>query len=560
MKRHLSKFLDKDFDIIIIGGGITGACLAHDASLSGLRVALLEKMDFGMSTSAASSKLLHGGIRYLQKFQFGKVRESARERCIFQVIAPHLTHYIPFMVPTVKGSFMKGIFAMKAGMFLYEIVCSGLNAMISDPGKKVPRGKFYSREGVVSLVPLLAGIKGLNGGHTLFESHMYNSERMTLAFIKTAVSNGATAANYAKAVRFVKDGGRVSGVVVRDHFSGDELEVHGKMVINAAGPFIPQVNRAMENIHLKKETTGYSKGVHIVTRQICDEFALAISSTKKTEGIATRGGRHFFMIPWRGKSLIGTTNVPYEGNLDDLSVTKKDITDFLADINDLLPEMRLTEQDVCHAFTGLYPLITEEIKTDTYQGTGTYQVVDHAENGGVEGMVSVLGAKYTTGRIVAEKAMDLVVKKLGIDGMKCQTATAPLLEGRIDMALADFVQAKKKQYCSILSEKSIEYLVTVHGSEIDTVVACLQEGSGLMDVLSAERETLIGEIHYAVDKEMACTLVDMIFARTGLGTIGHPGNDVVRAVAHIMAEKLGWGEDRIRTEIQSVEMQYQYLQ
>jgi len=558
MKRDLHVFSNKTFDVLIIGGGITGACLAHDASLRGLNVALLEKADFGMSTSAASSKLLHGGIRYLQKFQFGKVRESARERCIFQVIAPHLTQYIPFLIPTIQGNFMKGAFAMKNGMFLYSLVCSGLNKLISDPIKIVPTGKFYTKNNAIKLVPLLTEIDDMSGAHTLFESHMHNSERMTLAFVKTAVSNGAQVANYVKVTRFLRNDDTITGVVCRDEIDEKKFEIHAKIVVNAAGPFISELNKTTQNLQLNKNTTGFSKGVHIVTKQICEDFALAIGSGKKTEGVATRGERHFFMIPWRGKSLIGTTNVPYDGDLDSLSVTEKDVTDFIADINDILPNMQLKKEDVHHAFTGLYPLVSEEIKTDTYQGTGAYQIVDHSKTDRVEGIVSVLGAKYTTGRIAAEKATDVILKKLGWQEKKCQTAYTKLLGGEITN-LSDFIATKKKQYDGIFDADTIEYLISVHGNEIDTVIDYLSQKQPFSQKLAGDRETLAGEIHYAVEKEMSCTLFDMVFARTGLGTIGHPGTDTLLKVAEIMAEKIGWSNEKMAAEIANIEAQYSYL-
>jgi glycerol-3-phosphate dehydrogenase len=557
MNRDLNILRESQYDLIVIGAGITGACVAHDASLRGLRVALLEKDDFGMSTSAASSKLLHGGIRYLQKLQFGKVRESARERCIFQVIAPHLTKYVPFLIPTVRGSLMKGRFAMKAGMILYGIACRGLNSMISDPLKKVPGGKLYNKDDACQLVPLLKNYHGMNGAQTLFESHMYNSERMTLAFVKTAVSNGADAANYVRVKKFVRDQGRVTGVSCKDMLTGEEFEVRGKVVANASGPFLPQLNASMGDLQLKKETTGFSKGVHLVTRKICDDFALAMGSGKKTEGMVTRGGRHFFVIPWRNRSLIGTTNVPFTGDIDELEVTPKDVNDFLDDINAMLPAAALKNEDIDYAFTGLYPLVSEGIKSDTYQGTGEYQVVDHSEKDGVEGVVSVLGAKYTTGRIVAQYAVDMILKKVNFPEKICQTATTPLLEGKI-ADLAKFTVVKKKEYGDVLEGSVVEHLIKGHGSEIDTIIAYLLSDNRFMEKIAPDRETLVGEVHYGVDKEMACKLSDVIFARTGLGTIGHPGDSVLTAVAAIMAEKLDWDSKRVAAEISSVERKYNF--
>ncbi len=557
MNRDLHLLRKNQYDVIVIGGGITGACVAHDASLRGLHVALLEKDDFGMSTSAASSKLLHGGIRYLQKLQFGKVRESARERCIFQVVAPHLTKYVPFLIPTVVGSLMKGKFAMKAGMILYGLACRGLNSMILDPLKKVPGGKFYSRDDACEMVPLLRDYHGMNGAQTLFESHMYNSERMTLAFVKTAVSNGADAANYVRVKKFVRDQGRVTGVSCEDMLTGEKFEVLGKVVANASGPFLPQLNATMGDLQLTKKTTGFSKGVHLVTRKICDDFALAMGSGKKTEGMVTRGGRHFFVIPWRNRSLIGTTNVPFTGDIDELEVTPKDVNDFLDDINAILPDVHLEKEDVKYAFTGLYPLISEGIKSDTYQGTGEYQVVDHSEKDGVAGVVSVLGAKYTTGRIVAQYAVDMILKKIHLPEKKCQTATTPLFEGKIT-DLAGFTTAKKKEYGDVLEGSTVEHLIKGHGSEIDTIISYLLSDARFIEKIAPDRKTLVGEVHYGVDREMACKLSDVIFARTGLGTIGHPGESVLAAVAAIMAEKLNWGSERVADEINSVEQKYNF--
>ena len=557
MKRDIEKIKSAAFDLVIIGGGITGACLAHDAALRGLRVALVEKNDFGMSTSSASSKLLHGGIRYLQKLQFGKVRESARERTYFQIIAPHITTTIPFLIPTIQGSIMKGRAALLAGMNLYRTICSGLNGLVSDPSKKVEFGAFFSKSKVLEQVPMLKAIGGLNGAHTLFESHMHNSERMTLAFIKSAVRNGSQAANHVAVQRLISTDERITGVHCRDTLSGEEFQIEAKMVVNAAGPFLPGINSQIESLRLFKNTTGFSKGVHIVVRQLEEKYALALSSGKKTEGLVTRGGRHIFMIPWRGRTLIGTTNVPFADKLDEIRVTDKDIDDFLQDINAIVPGLSLENGDVHYAFAGLYPLISDEIKTDTYQGTGEYQVVDHSEQGGPEGIVSVMGAKYTTARAIAEQAVDLIGRKMSMPDPRCRTASVPLFEGRIDN-LEQFIAKKQQHYREILPAQTVHDLIVSHGSEVDKVIDYCRNQAGYLEKLSEERETLVGEVAYAVEHEMACTLDDVVFARTGLGTIGHPGTEVLNRVVKVIGPLLAWDEPRCRDEIEAVERRYQW--
>jgi len=556
MKRAIQYLRDNEFDIVIIGGGITGACLAHDGALRGLKVALVEKNDFGMSTSAASSKLLHGGIRYLQKLQFSKVRESARERTYFQVIAPHITTYIPFLIPTVKNSLMKGPAALLAGMNLYRLICMGLNGMIPDPSKKAAYGTLLSRGEVLKVVPMLNRIDGLNGAHTLFESHMHNSERMTLAFIKSALRNGGVAANHTEATALLTDGGRIVGVSCVDRLSGLSFAVKAKIVINAAGPFLPGINAQIESLRLFKDTTGFSKGVHIVVSQLEENYALALSSGKKTEGLVTRGGRHIFMIPWRSRTLIGTTNVPMNDDLDKLHVTRKDIDDFLQDINAIVPGIDIKASDVHYAFSGLYPLISDEIKSDTYQGTGEYQVVDHAAQNGPEGIVSVMGAKYTTAREIAEQGLDLVMKKLGSD-RKCRTASEPLCEGKIGN-LSRFIVEKQSQYRELLSAETVHDLIVSHGSEVDTVIDYCRQRDGFLEKITADRETLLGEVAYAVDHEMARTLDDVVFARTGLGTIGHPGADAIAKVCDVIGPMLGWSKEQLSREIEVVERRYQW--
>ena len=545
------------FDLLVVGGGITGACLAHDAALRGLRTALIEKNDFGMSTSAASSKLLHGGIRYLQKLQFGKVRESARERACFQVIAPHITTNIPFIVPTIKGSLMKGKCALTVGMWLYRAICTGLNGRIADKTKKVPFGRLFSKKEVTDLIQKLDNIEGLSGGYTLFETHMNNSERMTLAFVKTAAANDAVVANHVELIDFIVKNRKVSGVVCQDKMNGRQFNIKARIVVNAAGPFLPGLNRRIQGLNLKKETTGFSKGVHLVTRQIEEKYALALSSGKKTEGLVTRGGRHIFIIPWRGKSLIGTTNVPYSGDLDKVAVTGEDVDDFINDINVLAPGVSLQKSDVDYAFAGLYPLISDEIKTDTYQGTGEYQIVDHADQDNIDGIVSVLGAKYTTARTIAEQAVDLLADKLNISCMPCKTAVYPLLGGDI-RNLEEFIRIKQGQYGDTLAPEVVRYLVVSYGSKIDDVISFMKAGNGYLEILCQGRETLVGEIAWAVEHEMACTLDDVVIARTGLGTIGHPGEDVIQKVSEMMKEMLGWSEEERIVQVNRFNERYQW--
>jgi glycerol-3-phosphate dehydrogenase len=552
--RDIQSLQQRKFDVLVIGGGITGACIAHDAALRGMRVALIEKRDFGWFTSSASSKLLHGGIRYLPLGQLHKVRESARERNIFQRIAPHLTYYLPFVVPVFKGSFMKSALAMKMAMKMYDAICLGLK-QTDDPGKKLPASHFLDRRELINLIPVAASLDNLNGGQVLHESHMWSSERMTLAFVKTAVANGAVAANYVEMQSFIREGDRITGAVVLDRLSGKQCTVRAKVTVNAAGPFIQGINEQHGGMNLARQTTGFSKGVHLVTRKLVDRYAIALPTAKKTEGVVHRGGRHMFILPWRGRSLIGTTNVPFSGKLDEVGVTHQDILDFLEDINQTLPSAQLRLQDVLYAFSGLYPLTAKEIRPDTYQGTGEYQVIDHDQDG-VRGAVTALGAKYTTARTVAERATDLLASKLGGAWPACATATTQLAGGEIK-DWNGFVEDRTKKYATALVPEVLDSLVCHYGTEIDKVIEPLLTGP-TADKISQE-DILAARVRHAVQQEMACSVADVIFRRTGLGTIGHPGRDTIERIAMLMAELLGWDQARVRSEVQEIENAYRCL-
>ncbi|HEB50680.1 MAG TPA: FAD-dependent oxidoreductase, partial [Desulfobulbus sp.] len=409
---------------------------------------------------------------------------------------------------------------------------------------------------VLARVPMLSALQGLTGAQVLFESHMHSSERMTLAFLKTAVANGARVANYLAVTDLLAQGGRVEGARVRDRLGHDEFEIRARLVVNSAGPFVQQVNRSLPGLRLHHRLTGFSRGVHLVTRQLEPRYALALTTRKKTEGLITRGGRHFFVIPWRGRSLIGTTNVPVEGELDQIRVTARDVTDFLQDINEALPEANLAESDVHYAFTGIYPIIAREIKPDTYQGTGAFQIVDHAKKDGVQGIITALGAKFTTARRVAALAVDLAMKRLERRDPGCATSHTPLAEGEIPDIRA-FVHQCQGRYAGLLAADVTDELIRNHGREINALVRLGRETSTLEPVAPG-RHTMVAEIEYAVRNEMARTLEDVVFRRTGLGTIGNPGREALERCAAIMAGHLGWDKDEQARQLAMVEDRYRY--
>jgi len=552
MQRDLDSLKNTPFDLVIIGGGITGACLAWDAINRGLSVALIDKNDFGAETSSASSKLIHGGIRYLQQGKLAKVRESALERAYYQKIAPQLTNYIPFVVPAYKNV-LKSKWVLYAGMLAYQLICVGQNSSLQDKKKKIPGWKSLSKAQLSEYIPELE-LAGVTGGVVFFESHMESSERTTLAFISSAVKKSAVVANYICADSFHRDGNTVNGVNVTDRQSGEQFTISAGCVVNAAGPWIPLLNEALgEN----KLVTAFSKGAHIVTDKITGNAAIALATKKQNTAIINRGGRHVFVIPWRGHSLIGTTYDAYENELNDVRPTEDDINELISDINSALGQEVLNRDKVRYSYAGIYPLIDDDINTKVYQGTGEYQVIDHAEKEQVDGLVTVFGAKFTTARLLAEKAIDQISTKFNKKLKPCQTRNTPLHSGDIS-DIIEFRRRKQSQYKEQLSADSIDHLVTHYGTDIDQVLAYVEKDSRWAQRLSEQYPDIEAQVIYAAEHEMVCHLDDFIFRRSGLGTLGNPGDALLNRCNAILSEQLLWEQPRQAKEMARVKKYYQY--
>jgi glycerol-3-phosphate dehydrogenase len=268
----------------------------------------------------------------------------------------------------------------------------------------------------------------------------------------------------------------------------------------------------------------------------------------------TRGGRHVFVIPWRGCSLIGTSDRLFSGSLDEVRPTQEDVDDLLSDVNHALPGAALTRSDVRHAFAGLYPLTESTLSDEVYQGTGNYQIVDHAGRDGLEDALSVLGAKFTTARRLAERAIALAMRKLGRPAVPCATRTTPLVGADI-ADVAAFRRDATLRF-SHLAPEVVANLISSYGTQLWAVAgsgAAQAEGAGR---LTSDRESLESEVIFAVEREMAVRLEDVVFRRTGLGTIGHPGFPCLQRCADIIGSRLGWGADERAQQIRDTERQF----
>ncbi|MFC1881518.1 FAD-dependent oxidoreductase [Thermodesulfobacteriota bacterium] len=523
MKRDLKKLESSRYDLLIIGGGITGAFAAWDATLRGLKVALVEKGDFGAATSSASGKIIHGGIRYMQYGALNRVRESLHERMIFQRIAPQFVSPIPFLIPTY-GHFLRGKELLRVGMAVYDLL--GLDKRNStDPAKIIPPHRILSRKETLQMEP---GVRtnGLTGGVIYYDCQMHNPERLTLSVLMAADEAGADLANYLQAYHFCCRDQKIAAVKVKDLLTNEKFEIKADFIINAAGPWAGLLLDSIKNCNIGLRYR-YSKGIHIITRPITKNCAIAVSSRQQnSNSIMHRGGRHFFIIPWRNNSLIGTTNVAFDSSPDEKMVTEDDIQHLIDIINDGYPSASLKREDVIYQYGGLYIDDTDRDVKDGYQGARRSQIIDHSSNDGLYGLITAISVKYTSARKVAQKTIDLVYRKLGYKPPKCLTEKTSVYGGNIS-DIIDFISGESKKNTDILEEEITKDLVYSYGSKYSELLGYTNEITDCLNKVHEKIPLIKAQIVHAVRQEMAQKLTDVVFRRSTLGTVGDPGNEAL---------------------------------
>lgn len=473
MRRATDRLPNENFDVLIVGGGITGACVARDAARRGLRVALVERGDFAAATSAHNSRLIHGGLRYLRNFELGLVRESLRERRIWQRVAPHRVHPLPFLVPIYGGSRL----ALAAGLTLYDLLSF-------DRGKDMPGHSWLNASQARERAPILDQ-PNFDGAFVYYDAQMDFPERLALECLIDADAHGAAIANYVEAGHLLLRDGRVEGANVRDVTGNASFDIRAETTLVAAGPWADiflahATNRPPSHKLLR------SKGIHVLVPSLTRDTALAM---------ATPHG-HFFVLPWRGHTLLGTTDTAFMGDPDRLGVSERDIAGFFEFINKYLPNAALCRDKVEYFYAGLRPLV-DDGSGDTYGASRRAELVDHGRDDSLDGLFSAIGGKWTTSRQLAQDVVDKLVAKLGIKARPCETATAML--------------------------------------------PCI----AMPDAVGAIRD------------EMALTLEDVVMRRTGIGTLGRPAADTLDGISRAMAAELGWSEERRRSEIAALSRWYQ---
>lgn len=550
MNRQIASLADQVFDLVVIGGGIFGICTAWDATLRGLSVALLEKGDFSHATSANCFKMVHGGVRYLQHGDFIRLRQSSQERSAFLRVAPHLVRPLPIAIPTF-GHGMQGKELLGLGLTVYDLLTADRNRGISDPSRHIPQWESLSREEVLQEFPGIDPHE-LTGAAVFHDGQMYNPARLALAFLRAAVERGAKAANYLEATGILHQAGHVMGVKARDVLTGAEMEIRGRYVVNVAGPWAERLLSQQKELSLPHRATFSRDACFVVPRALPGSRALAVlGGTKDPDAMLSRQARHLFLVPWRDYTLVGVWHVVHAAAPDQFTVTEDDLQAFIREINQSYPPLGLTIDDVCMWNAGLV-LFGENRPGAVHLSYGKRsKIVDHKKEHDIDGLITLVGVRYTTARSEAERVVDMFFDKMGKTSPKCLTASTPVFGAQFDTmdSLRKHVQAD----CGIgRGDGIVTSLSQNYGSAYSAVLKYVEEDSNWGQAFSGTH-VLKAEVVHAVREEMAVKLSDVVFRRTDLGTGGRPPEESLAACADVMAKEMKWDVARVGKELAEVQ-------
>jgi glycerol-3-phosphate dehydrogenase len=530
MIRDPGRLASGTFDVLVVGGGIHGLFIACDAAQRGLRTALVERHDFGSGTSFNHHRTLHGGFRYLQSLDVPRMRASIRERRTMARIAPSLISPLPFLMPT-GTSLTRSAWAMRAAFLADRLIAWDRNTGVPDT-LRLPAGRVVSRS---TFDRLLRGapIAPPEKAACWYDYRLDEGDRLTFAVAAAADRAGAVLANYMSAIAPLRSGTAVTGMSVRDEVTGEALTVRATVTVNAAGAAGGRLMAAFG----ARRPFPLLKAMNLVTRRSWPDAALAAP---------TPGGRMLVALPWQGRLLVGTAHGDQLAGADDTLVHTHEVDRFLSEVNATFPSLALEPDDVTLVHRGVVPGRhapgREPVLLDSHE------VRDH-ERDGIGGAVSVIGVKYTTARHVAERAVDVVCRKVHRPVRRCGTATMPLLEG---VTGTDAPRAAREA-------NNPANLSNLYGTvAAGRITALCAEAPPLAEPV-ADTGVIGARIVYAIRNEAALTLEDVVVRRTGLGSAGHPGARVVRACAAIMAAELGWSDARVEDEIAALDRFYAWI-
>lgn len=539
------------FDVIIIGGGITGVGVAREAAGRGLRTLLVERDDLGSGTSAATTKYIHGGIRYLEQYDFKVVRESLRERRILALGAPHLVQQTQFIMPAWRWS-KPSRALIGAGVGLYDLLSFDRNRN-APPSLRIPHPRWLGRKALLRAVPWLDA-EDLQGAFVYHDTLNMHPERLLLAYVKSAAADGAVFLSHTEVTGFLHrsegDSLVIEGVTATDRISGIPLSLRGRVVVNAAGPWIDRVLAPLGKP--LGVAVNRSKGVHVYTRPLGGPGRVNAAVFARA-----KSGKHVIVSPWMGGSFIGPTDTPLADGLP-VVADHEDVSSILNTVNSTMnpSERPLTEDDVTVTTVGLRPLIRRGEAGDggnTYTASRRHELYHHAERG-VRNLWSIGGGKWTTARITGEQMVDSLLRNelrgtptKHFDSKRCGTSTtfawaqdaAPFLQGVASAGEAIGIDAATAEHLGRLYGTEYAAIIGLVGAD-RRLAARITDEHGCLDVLA--------QAVYAVTHEGARTLSDVIDRRLVLGTLGPVSRSTLGCIADIIGPLLNWDEGRRAAE------------
>ncbi len=522
----LKRLKEEPFDILIIGGGATGAGIALDAALRGMATALIEKGDFASGTSSKSTKLIHGGVRYLEAAftkgefdQLSLVREALHERHVLLNIAPHLVKILPIVIPV--HSWWQAAYYL-SGMKIYEWMAGGY---------AVGKSEFISEKETAAGFPGLSS-KNLKGGIQFFDCQ-FDDARMNLSIVLTAEGSGAAVSNYVEAVGIQHEMGKISSVQAKDRLTGEEFSIRPKVVVNAAGPLSDQV-RKLDRSDREQALVG-SLGSHLVIngRQTPSGKGLLIPKTSD--------GRVLFVLPWQGSSLVGTTDIPFP--LTREPVPSKDEIEYLIRHLDVELGIRISKEEIRSCWAGIRPLAFLK-GTKTSRLSRGYKIIREPT-----GLYSIIGGKWTSYRKMAEAVVDRICQSGEIAGTwNCKTEETPLVGAALwTPGQAHFLAGEYG-----LERDIAEHLSNSYGGKAEDVIKLARSGPCGFERVVSGFPYLMAEIPFAVRCEMACLVQDILLRRMRLAALDMKSAlDALPKVAKAMQKEIGWSERFLQDQINS---------
>jgi len=529
---RLSGIDEGTFDAVVIGGGMAGAGVARDLALRGASVALFEKGDFASGTSSKSSKLIHGGLRYLELAEFRLVRESLREKKTLERLAPHLVRPLPFLVPVYRGS-KRGLITVRIGMWLYDLLT---------PGKQTERFRVVPPVEALALEPSIQAAD-LRGAGYYFDDLLLFPERLCLENALSAARHGARVHNYCEVEEVTRGPRGLDGVRVRDLLTGQVHTARAPVIVNCAGPWVDRLRELAGVREAGARVLRTTKGIHCLLPRM----------TEHAVYLSTADDRMIFVIPWRQFSMVGTTDTDFDGDPDRLWATREEVEYLLGAVRPALPDPRVTLDQVVYTYAGVRPLAFEE-GSSASRVSRDHKVVVEGDGGR---FLSITGTKLTCFRSLAEEVGDRVMRALG-RGVPSRTAELTL-DGLDDEAgkieARTWMDVSEEMAATGLSRETLEILVETYGRGFARVLALLRKLPDGAERLCPRNPEIVAQLHHAVREEMAVSLQDFLLRRTGIGQSPCLGLDCFESVGRRMGELAAWSPRRLQAELEAYQAQ-----